>query len=901
VPIIKYVFLPFVWSVLPTISLYPVDAPRVYNHFSITNLKNKQHLSSNIIFLQYGDPFLVKLPKLQHFPWINPNRVSFIEMQQANAQQQAKEATGPLKDIIEYQAQDSITFDIQQKNFNIYGAGTIGYENAQLTAENISLNWGDNTVVATGKKNEEGNIDPKPVFQQGDSKYIAEEIRYNFESKRGTARRLFTKVEEIIIRSRKAKMDVEDTYYADRIKFTSCNLTNPHYFIKARDVKFVKGKRVASGPFQVYFDGVPTILGFFYGLFYMPTPKASGIIRPQIGENGEKGFFLREGGYYFYFNDYINLALKGTIYSKGDALFSAESNYKKRYGYSGSLEYIRKISSRTTEVALQEDKDKEWQFKWKHRTKDSRVSSLTAEVDIQSRSSRHNLQTGKGHDSINAKTQSKVRYERKFLGTPYSLNTSVAHNKDFQEDFTNITFPEIRLSTAPIYIFRRGNVTPKYWYQNINLKHISEFKNDLNNTVDGKNLEFSRENWPKFLKESRYGAKHSFPIQTNVKLFNHFNLNPSFEYIERWYFKQLEYKVVQDSVTTDTTKGFYRVWDYKTGADLKTTIYGTHFFSEEASVQAIRHRIEPSIKFTYSPGFPSYWQRIQNNNEEKFENKFAKESYGTPKHKASGLLTMKIENTVEIKVRDTVNTAAKPKKIPIFEALNMDTEYDFLADNFKLGDINLEARTKLLDSLINIEYKTTFDPYTYKEKKRVEEFAWQHGEGLGTMKKYNFTVSTTLKSKYYKNEKPKKKGKGLADNGLINNPELQQNASPIVLDSTQYIKFNIPWELTLTYRQNYTYDIEKDNRETLKQLGFKGALDITQNWKIEFNTTYDFGKKELVGSNTSLKILRDLHCWQMSFDWKPLASRQSYEFSIGLKASMLQDLKFPHNREYDKL
>ena len=261
---------------------------------------------------------------------------------------------------------------------------------------------------------------------------------------------------------------------------------------------------------------------------------------------------------------------------------------------------------------------------------------------------------------------------------------------------------------------------------------------------------------------------------------------------------------------------------------------------------------------------------------------------------------MKLDNTVEIKVKDTESKTGKAKKIPIFESLNMGTSYDFLADNFKLGDINLGARTRLLDSLISLEYNATFDPYTYIGKERIEEFAWQHGKGLGVMKKYSFKVGTTLKSKNYKNEKKSKKHKkGLLDKKLADNSKSEQEISS--LDPTQYVNFDVPWQLTLTYSQNYSYDIEKDKKETIRQLNFKGDFDITQNWKIGFSSTYDFGKEELVGSATTLKIYRDLHCWQMSFDWTPLAKRQAYEFSIGLKAPMLQDLKFPHNREYDKL
>jgi hypothetical protein len=880
-------------------SPYPISTTKLYHSISITSAKSKQHFL-NSISPQYGGLLLLSTPKLQPFSWNNPNRFSFIETQQAISQQQLKEPAGPLQTIIEYQAEDSITFDIQQKNFNIYGAGTIGYEDAQLTAENISLNWANNTIIATGKKGEKGQIDPKPIFQQGDIKYIAEEIRYNFESKRGTARRLFTKLEETIIRCRKAKVDVEDTYYADRIRFTSCNLSNPHYFVKVRNVKFVKGKRVTSGPFQFYFDGVPTILGFFYGLFYMPTPKVSGVIRPQIGEDGEKGFFLKEGGYYFYFNDYIDLALKGTIYSKGHAAFMATSRYKKRYGYNGSLGYSRGVQSYTPEAALQEYKEKEWSFKWQHHTKNNRVSSLTAEVDIQSRSPRHILQNRAEPDKLNAKTESKVRYTRKLLSIPYTLTTTVSHSKDFRENLTNITFPEVMLSTTPIYIFRPKNSTPKHWYDDINLKHTLEFKNHLNNTIDKENLDFTKENWPKFLKESKYGMRHRFPIETNVKLFDYFNLKPSAEFTERWYFRKLEYQVVQDSVEADSSRGWYRVWDYKIGAGLQTTIYGTHFFKEESTIQGIRHRIEPSTEFNYSPGFPQYWQRIQRKGEAKFEDRFAKEIYGTPKHKASAVLSIKLDNTIEIKVKDTESTTGKAKKIPIFESLNMSTSYDFLEDNFKLKDIELGARTRLLDSLISLEYKATFDPYTYAGKKRIEEFAWQHGKGLGVMKKYMFKVGTTLKSKDYKDEKKDKKHKKKSfDKELVDGSKSEQESTS--LDATQYVNFDIPWQLNLTYSQHYSYDMEKDKKETTRQLAFKGDVNITKNWKIECGSIYDFGKKKLVGSATTVKIYRDLHCWQMSFDWTPLAKRQAYEFSIGLKAPMLQDLKFPHNREYDKL
>ncbi len=910
-PAIKYVFLSFLWSVLPIVNFYASNSSLPL--FPSTSPANKQYFSE-IIAPAYLKTGFIRLPTVAPLPWNQPRIASFIEMQEKAAKQRSDEATGFLQHIVGYQAHDSIEFDIANKTAHIHGAGTIGYEKSQLTAENISFNWNTHTVIATGKKNEEGKIDPKPVFQDADTKYIAEEIRYNLQSRRGKARKLFTTKDEALIRANQAKVDVESTYYADDVDFTTCNLAKPHYTIKVRNLKFVQGKRIASGPFQFYFEGVPTPLGFFYGLFYLPTPKVSGIIRPNIGEDGKKGFFLREGGYYFYFNDYIDLALKGSVYSKGHSDFQAESNYIKRYSFKGKLFYKRAITSHTTETALQEDKEKEWQFKWNHETTNNRISSLTAEVDIQSKSPRSNsLVTAYDPNKLNAQTHSKVRYTRRFIGTPYAMNTSIAHSTDFSKkpSLTNMTLPQFSVGTSPIYLFRWGSSVSKHWYEDIYIKHTSEFQNELTNKIEGKGsnsndkepIDFSWKNRKQIFKEGRYGFQHTFPIETNIKLFNYFNLKPFVQYTERWYFKRRVY-TGQNEAEFDLSTGFYRVWDYNMGAELQTTIYGTHLFGEEATVQGIRHRIEPSLGFVYTPDFSEdsygYFQKVQTKQGEKRYNRFKDAIYGTPKEKESALLTVKIDNVLEMKARDASSSAGKSKKIPIFESLNMSTKYDFLEDDFPLQDINLGARTRLLDNLISVEYSTTLDPYFYRNRQKIAEYAWQHGQGLGTMTKYALKLGTTLKSKNSDTRLSNEPGKKAGNKGLLGSSK--NSESPVaVVDPTKYVDFDLPWQLTLGYQQNYTYQIKEDIKKTARQVTMNGDFKVSQNWKIGFKSTYDLDKKELVGDDTQVSIYRDLHCWQMSIDWKPLAKVQSYQFSIGLKASMLQDLKFPHERQYDKL
>lgn len=885
----KYLFLPFVWSLL-----YPVGPYEAMNS-SIPPIAYSLREQYRISMSPHKYPIFspsrgqTKGP----FPSRYPSELSFTAMQRT-AQEEVGEPVGPIKTRIQYEAQDSIVFDIQQKIVHLYGVGDIGHEDKKLEAENIALDWSTNSITAAGKQNEVGEVEKKIVFTQGDMQYIADEIRYNFDSKRGTARKLLTKQEEAIIQCDKAKVDTEDTYYTDRIKYTTCNLVKPHYYIKASKVKFIQDKQVASGPFQVYFDDVPTPLGFFYGLFFIPRPKISGILPPKLGEDPRRGFFLKGGGYYFYFNDYIDLALRGTLYSKGSSSFSAQSNYKKRYGYAGELSYAREINTTPDEQALQQDKDKRWRFQWKHNTEHSRVSSLAADVDIQSQSSKKN-NTQLGDETLNATTNSQIQYTNSLVGLPYMLRTSLAHSKNLQTKVTDLTLPQISLSTSPIYPFRRKVGSTKRWYTDIYFKHSFEFKNHLSNVINRDTLEISRQNLPRLFKEGRYGAKHELPLETNIKICRYFNLKPSLQYQERWYFKRLDYQydAVQDTIIADTTTGFKRVWNYSLGASLQTTLYGTHFFSPDAAIQAIRHQLEPAVGFTYTPDFSKerygYWQKVKTKQGEKLMSRFDNFVYGTPKNRASAIMDIKVGNTLEMKVRNTADPARRAKKVPILEAFNLSTSYDFLADSFKLSDIKLEARTRVLDSLVSIEYETIFDPYIYEQQKKVEKFAWHYGQGLGHIKRSSLKVSTSLKP-------PGDSSKPGADELS----SAKQPHEPLPIDSTQYVDFNIPWSLNLTYHRNYTYQIELDKKEVSKQLSFDGDVSLTEKWKISFGSTYDIDQKELIGHVTKLGIYRDLHCWQMNFDWRPLGQSQSYEFSIGLKAPMLQDIKYDRSNEYEK-
>lgn len=819
---------------------------------------------------------------------------------EAAQQKDATESEALIQAIIRYDAKDSIVLDIKRKAIRLYGEGVIEYDTIKLEADKISLDWKRHIISAASKKNEAGELERKPILTKDGVEYIAERVRYNFESHRAVASKLFTKQGDGIIRANKAKKDSEDTFYADRATYTTCNLVRPHFHISAKQLKLVYEDKIMSGPFSLYFDNVPTPLGFFFGIFYFPN-KRSGVIFPKYGGENEKGFSIKDGGYYFNFNDYVDLALTGEIYSKGSTGFTAQSYYKKRYQYSGALAYQRSVNLATREDTLPQ-KDKSWRFQWKHRTENNRNSSVAAEVDLQNESFKKSL-VASGED-LNATMNSSIRYTNRLIGFPYALNVNLRHSKNFITQDTRVILPDISLRTENIYSFRKKGTAGGHWYSDIYFQHMFEFRNELSNKVGKETIDFSPQNWPIMFKNAKYGAKHTVPIKTNVKI-SYLNLTPFIEYRERWYWEKInyDYNTNTGQVDKEKVKGFARVYDYEFGTALTTTLYGTHFFKRNATVQAIRHQIEPSVSFTYTPDFSKpkfgYWQKVQKGTATELKNKFEGGLYGTSPNRAQAVMQVKLNNTLEMKVRSKTEEGIATKKIPILEGFDWSTSYDFLKDNFKLGDIHLDARTRLFEGLFNITLKTTFDPYVYvksvqggaQREDRVNEFAWNHGKGLGHVNQASLNISTKFSA-------DKSKAKDREQHAALeDDPNAKEELKNIQEHPEQYIDFNIPWALGLNYAWSYSSPKPKEGK-SIKVFSFHGDVSLTEKWKASFQSGYDITKGKFVGSLTKLGIHRDLHCWEMNFNWRPLGKRQYYEFSVGVKSPLLRDLRYNRNRGY---
>ncbi|MEO1219406.1 MAG: putative LPS assembly protein LptD [Bacteroidota bacterium] len=896
-PPVKYLLIPYIGSLLHVVPPHVwVQVPSnahvpqaIYAHRLPSVPPHKSHALGQHI------------PKAawHRFPMHYDPALSFVALQHRSQRSTVPTAPSPIEAIIPYSAQDPIVFDAENSIFHLYGAVGIDYADMRLAAEHVALDWSTHTLEATGKYDAAGNLVQKPVFTQGNVPYVAEKMRYNLRSHRGVAHKLCTVQDEALVSCDTAKMDSEDRYYADRMIYTTCNHPQPHYCIQASRVKFLRGERIATGPFQFYFDGVPTPLGFFCGLFFIPKPKTSGFILPKLGEDAQKGFFLKSGGYYFYINDYVNLHLYASVYTQGIAHFMVVSDYKRRYSYVGKISYERTYANVAPETFPTSVMLDAWRWHWQHNTTpNNRVQSVVADVQIQSKF--FNQMIDERTPGNATSTHSRVRYTHTLFDFPYVLNAGLAYEQDLPKQLMHLTLPEVSLYTSHIYPFRGQPKADAPWYQDVYLAHTFESKLRLTNQVGSAILRPWPRNWPKMLRDAQAGVRNTLPIEVNIRLFTYFNLSPRFVYRERWYFKRLDYTydATEDKIVACDVKGFSRVWDYDVGTGLETTLYGTHVWGSERFIQAIRHRIDPKLSFRYTPDLAqptyAYWQRVQTPQGQQLRDRYDRFIYGSVPERAHAILRFEVDNTLSLKVRNHTDPQGAPQKIPLLETLYVGTEYDFKAKQYKLGDMDLRVRTKLLNQL-DVEYQATLDPYLYVPcapqppkqicQQKVNALAWRHRKGLGHIKQASLRVNMRFASQ---------------DSSAPPAGPAPTAPKPAA-DASAYADFRLPWSLQFTYHRQYAYYVLTDKRKVSHQLAFEGSMEITQCWKVNFSSTYDLGKRKLVGDVTTITLHRDMHCWQMDFDWRPLGRYASYEFSIGLKAPMLQDVKYVRSNQYEKM
>ncbi len=778
-----------------------------------------------------------------------------------------------LRSNVTYNAVDSMQFDIQNEKVLLYGKAFIQYEKTEIKADFIEIDWTNNQVYATGRRDTAGNMVGYPEFKEGNESFKAYEMTYNYKSKKCRIKQISTKEGEGYILGNIVKRMENDVFYLHKGDYTTCDAEKPHFSIRAKRIKVIPSKRIVSGPAYLRIFNIPTPLFLPFGYFPNTTEESSGILIPSYGESENLGFFLKDGGYYLAINKKIDLTIRGDVYTKGSWATRSFLRYKKRYKYNGNLNlnYGRMINSEKDMPDYSIKKD--FFFRWTHKQDPKSNPSMQFSANVNAGSSTyHKNNSYNANDYLSNTFQSSINLNKKWEGTPFTLSTNLRHSQNTNNQIVNLTLPSVTLNMNRLFPFKNKRVSSSKWYDKIGLSYTMNTKNEIS-IADS--LLFKKN----ALSQFKNGIKHSIPISTSVKLFKHFTLSPRINVTERWYFSQIKKNWNGSAIITDTLNKFTRAHDYSISASLNTRLYGIHEF-KKGKIAAFRHVFTPNVSFAYRPDFSKenygYYKSVQYDTLGNMKSYSIMQNgiYGSPGTSESGNINFSLGNLFDMKIRNKKNTSETLKKVTILQSLSIVSSYNIFADSLKLSTLSINGRTKFLNTL-DLIFSSRYDPYILsKNGRRINQFEINNRR-IARFTNANIAV-----------------GLNITEDTFIKNKKKDDDEIKKEEDF-----YKIPWNLNM----NYTFSYNKGNLpsaevDPIQSLNFSGNIKITPKWKIGFSSGYDFNEQELTYS--SVDIYRDLHCWEMLFHWIPIGFHKSYTLTIRVKASVLKDLKLEKKKDW---
>jgi hypothetical protein len=835
---------------------------------------------------------------------------------------------GDIETTIKYTAKDSIKLDMPKRIVELYGEAKIVYGNIELDAAEIQINYATKIIKANGVPDSLGVIQGKPVFKEGQETYYTDEMMYNFDTKKAIIKGVVTEQGDANMRgSRVFKNQFDELFVADAI-YSTCNMAEPHFHISAGKIKLIPNNKVVAGPARMYVMGMPTPAIVPFGIFPMPRKKASGVLMPTYGEERRRGFFLRNGGYYFAINDYVDFQVTSEVYSKGSWGINGASSYKKRYAYNGRFNV--RFNSQRAESEIDSVVTRDFWVNWSHTPESKGTSRFSASVNAGTSSFNQNNPMMNLANTLNQEFSSNVTFSKTFQGTPFNMSANARMQQNVSTGVVNATLPDLAVNMNRIYPLKKRNASAKTWYENINFSWNMNSSNRLTNNrisppvnlpLVNYNAEtdtivpFTLANTRLIFDRAQNGVRHRIPVNTSTKVLKHFTLSPAFNYDEIWYFRELNYTWVEEErgLRVDTVSRFSRLYSYNSSISLNTNLYGTMYF-KKGRVEAVRHVIRPSVSMSYTPDFSAdrfgFFQNVQVDTLGNFRrfSKYQGFIYGTPTQGQSGTIGFSMANNIEAKVKSKSDSAErKSEKVSIIDNLSFSTGYNLLADSFNLAPANIAFRTRLFNKKVDFNFNTTLDPYIWQldsvftnnlgeqrfAQRRRSIYAWNAGRGIGQFTRANINMSMSLNPKAREKEQ---EADQRMDEEMGLSPEEEAMRQFIRSNPELYVDFSIPWNLRLNYNVAYTKTGFEPGQISTHSLMFNGDLSLTEKWKITFNSGYDIVRKTFTQTNFSIN--RDLHCWQMAFNWVPFGRFQSYNLSINAKSSLLQDLRINRQRSW---
>ena len=796
----------------------------------------------------------------------------------------------------------SIAINIKDRKAQLYTKGIIEYDGMELTADDIRVDFESQLLRAQPVLDSSNNPSGRPYFKQGDAEYVADTIVFNYNTQKGLISGVITQQGEGFLHGSRVKKISDSVMYLNGGQYTTCNYSHPHFAINFTHSKLITGDKILTGPAYVTIEDVPTPLVLPFAFFPMTHDRTSGILMPNYGWMNNRGYYLKDGGYYFAINDNIDLSLLGEIYTNLSWAAEARSNYYVRYKFKGNFD----IRYGITKEGIPGDsntfkKYSDFKLAWKHEqdAKANPYSRFTADVNLQSRN--YNKNTTNRNDYFNSTTTSSISYTAR-IGSALNLAASLRESYNAQTGIINLKLPSVSLSSTTFYPFRRKDVSGSYrWYEKISLSYSLSADNNIT-SQDSDLFKLAT------LSRMQYGVHHTVPLSLSVKVLKYFNWTNSASYNERWHWSTIRktYDPDNNKTTIDTVRGFRSNRDISFNSSLSTRIYGMFNF-KFGPIKAIRHVINPSISFNYRPDFGNpkfgWWQSYTDNTGYVHRYSIFEQSlYGGPADGRSGRVSINIGNNLEMKVANRKDTVNGTRKITLIESLTLNMSYDLARDSLRWSDLSVNGRTTLFKNLV-LNYSASFSPYYIDSAGRKHnQFLWQKQKKLfhRNSSTWSTQISYSINNNTFNKNANVKPGSKPAGEQIVA-PIMQSpyNYNPALLMGT-YADFTMPWNISLNYTLSYVnsfvaaqYNYKKDIIQTL---GLSANFELTPNWRIALSSGYDFVNKGL--SYTSIDIYRDLHCWEMRFNWVPFGFYKSWNFQINIKASSLKDVKYTKQQSY---
>lgn len=813
--------------------------------------------------------------------------------------------------------------DLINKKVTLVNKAEVTYGEIEIKADSILINMKTNLLFAIGRRDTSGKVIGKPEFKEGSQEFTADELTYNFKTRKALIKNIITKQEDGLLHSQFTKLLEDGTSNISKSTYSTCDADTPHFYINLPRARVYPGEKIISGPGNLVLEGIPLPLYIPFGYFPVNTKKAaSGILFPKIGQENERGYSLTEGGYYFALNDYFDLTLKGNVYSNGTWSLTSQSTYAKLYKFNGnvSYSYARNVIGH---YGLDDYKvEKNYRLGWIYNQdpKSSPGSRFSASVNMSSSGyDRENSYTVSEH--VTTQKQSSISYSKSWDGTPFNLSMSMNHSQNVKNKTVALNLPKATFNVNRINPFKGKNSSgPSKWYQELQFSYLASLDNQINTTEGAL---FTSDVWG----DMKNGFKHEAPLSFQIRPFRNFSISPSVTYTGVLYSEKIETSwdpVAIDKVTgrpgtivKDTIQGFFygQGFSPSVSAGFSPQIFGTYSFKPESRVQAIRHVIKPSVSFNYIPSMERQSSKLYRHVQTDTTGLnftdysiFEGGIYGTPSLASkSGNVSFSLVNILEAKIFARNDTTGKPKKVKIIDNFSMNTSYNIFADSMRWAPVTMQMRTVLLNN-INISANAGFSLYGVDSKGAPVGIYYVNQTGKllrlsNVATSLDFNLSQLLsKNKDKKNATPGNAApqdalsKGFAgegsEAGTSNTPPQGQAAA--LRDKYGYSVFDMPWSLTMSYSINY---YKSGLTPTISQaLSFSGNVAITKKMAVNYISGYDFTGKQL--TMTQIGISRDLHCWQMSFNWVPVGYYKMWNFTLRVKAPVLQDLKYERRKDF---